>query len=110
VKDVIAIVLGGGRGTGLYPLTLQRAKPALAFGGKYRIIDIPLSNCIHSDIKRVFVLTQFLSALDKNVRIGDGVTIRARPEVSDLRTDTHWVQDGITVVPKGTVIPAGTTL
>lgn len=62
MKDVIGIVLGGGRGTRLYPLTLARAKPAVGFAGKYRIIDIPLSNCIHSGIKRVFVLTQFLSA------------------------------------------------
>src|SRR5208282_3543393 len=57
-----AIILGGGRGTRLYPLTLKRAKPAVGFAGKYRIIDIPLSNCINSGIKRIFVLTQFLSA------------------------------------------------
>jgi len=62
LKDVIAIVLGGGRGTRLYPLTLARAKPAVGFAGKYRLIDIPLSNCIHSGVDRVFVLTQFLSA------------------------------------------------
>lgn len=57
-----AIILGGGRGTRLYPLTLKRAKPAVGFAGKYRIIDIPLSNCINSGVKRVFVLTQFLPA------------------------------------------------
>lgn len=56
-----AVILGGGRGTRLLPLTLYRAKPAVGFGGKYRIIDIPLSNCINSGIKRIFVLTQFLS-------------------------------------------------
>jgi glucose-1-phosphate adenylyltransferase len=58
---VTAVVLGGGRGTRLYPLTLKRAKPAVGFAGKYRIIDIPVSNCINSGIKRIFVLTQFLS-------------------------------------------------
>jgi glucose-1-phosphate adenylyltransferase len=60
--DVTAIILGGGRGTRLYPLTLHRAKPAVGFAGKYRLIDIPISNCINSEIKRVFVLTQFMSA------------------------------------------------
>jgi len=62
VKDVTAVILGGGRGTRLFPLTLERAKPAVAFAGKYRLIDLPISNCINSGIKRVFVLTQFLSA------------------------------------------------
>jgi glucose-1-phosphate adenylyltransferase len=62
MKNVTAIILGGGRGTRLYPLTLRRAKPAVGFAGKYRIIDIPVSNCINSGIKRIFVLTQFLSA------------------------------------------------
>jgi glucose-1-phosphate adenylyltransferase len=62
MQGVTAIILGGGRGTRLYPLTLKRAKPAVGFAGKYRIIDIPLSNCINSGIKRIFVLTQFLSA------------------------------------------------
>ena len=62
MDGITAIILGGGRGTRLYPLTLKRAKPAVGFAGKYRIIDIPLSNCINSGIKRIFVLTQFLSA------------------------------------------------
>lgn len=56
-----AVILGGGRGTRLLPLTLYRAKPAVGFAGKYRVIDIPLSNSINSGIKRIFVLTQFLS-------------------------------------------------
>lgn len=59
---VAAIVLGGGRGTRLHPLTAERAKPAVPLGGRYRLIDIPLSNCIHSGINRIFVMTQFLSA------------------------------------------------
>ena len=62
LNSVTAVVLGGGRGTRLFPLTLERAKPAVSFAGKYRLIDIPISNCINSGIKRVFVLTQFLSA------------------------------------------------
>jgi glucose-1-phosphate adenylyltransferase len=61
VRGITAVILGGGRGSRLLPLTLYRAKPAVGFGGKYRIIDIPLSNCINSGIKRIFVLTQFLS-------------------------------------------------
>lgn len=61
MRDVVAIILGGGRGTRLFPLTLERAKPAVSFAGKYRLIDIPISNCINSDIRRIFVLTQFLS-------------------------------------------------
>jgi glucose-1-phosphate adenylyltransferase len=61
-KDVIAIILGGGRGTRLYPLTQMRAKPAVPLAGKYRLIDIPISNCINSGINRIYILTQFLSA------------------------------------------------
>jgi glucose-1-phosphate adenylyltransferase len=62
LQDVVAIVLGGGRGTRLYPLTKLRAKPAVPLAGKYRLIDIPISNCINSNVTRIFVLTQFLSA------------------------------------------------
>jgi len=62
MHSVTAVVLGGGRGSRLLPLTLERAKPAVGFAGKYRLIDIPVSNCIHSGINRIFVLTQFMSA------------------------------------------------
>ncbi|MBC7252142.1 MAG: glucose-1-phosphate adenylyltransferase [Anaerolineae bacterium] len=61
-QNVLAVVLGGGRGTRLYPLTKLRAKPAVPLAGKYRLIDIPISNCINSGFARIFVLTQFLSA------------------------------------------------
>jgi len=61
-EQVAAIVLGGGRGSRLWPLTAERAKPAVPLGGRYRLVDIPLSNCIHSQMNRIFVLTQFLSA------------------------------------------------
>jgi len=62
VKNVLAIILGGGAGTRLYPLTKLRAKPAVPIAGKYRLIDIPVSNCINSDIFKIYVLTQFNSA------------------------------------------------
>ncbi|RKN05271.1 glucose-1-phosphate adenylyltransferase, partial [Aquimarina sp. AD1] len=61
-KKVLAIILGGGQGTRLSPLTESRSKPAVSIAGKYRLVDIPITNCIHSDIKRMFVLTQFNSA------------------------------------------------
>jgi glucose-1-phosphate adenylyltransferase len=62
VKNVLAIILGGGAGTRLYPLTKLRAKPAVPVAGKYRLIDIPVSNCINSEIFKIYVLTQFNSA------------------------------------------------
>ena len=69
MNNVISLVLGGGRGTRLYPLTQFRAKPAVPLAGKYRLIDIPLSNCIHSGLNRIYVLTQFLSvSLHRHIR------------------------------------------
>lgn len=62
MNDVLAIILGGGRGARLFPLTARRSKPAVPIGGKYRLIDIPISSCLHSEIRRIFVLTQFNSA------------------------------------------------
>ena len=68
-KDVLSIILGGGQGSRLYPLTKNRSKPAVPIAGKYRLVDIPISNCINSDIKRIFVLTQFNSAsLNKHIK------------------------------------------
>ena len=61
-NEVLAIILGGGQGTRLFPLTQHRSKPAVPIGGSYRLIDIPISNCLHADIRRIFVLTQFNSA------------------------------------------------
>jgi glucose-1-phosphate adenylyltransferase len=61
VQDVLSLILGGGRGTGLYPLTKRRSEPAVPIAGKYRLIDIPISNCINSGLTRVYVLTQYLS-------------------------------------------------
>jgi glucose-1-phosphate adenylyltransferase len=61
-KDTLAIILGGGAGSRLFPLTATRSKPAVPIGGKYRLIDVPISGCLHADIQRIFVLTQFNSA------------------------------------------------
>jgi len=62
MRDCIAIIMGGGAGSRLFPLTLLRSKPAVPLAGKYRLIDVPVSNCINSDINKIFVLTQFNSA------------------------------------------------
>ncbi len=62
MRNVIAIILGGGKGSRLYPLTKVRSKPAVPLAGKYRIIDIPISNCLNCGINKIFVLTQFNSA------------------------------------------------
>jgi len=59
---VLAVIMGGGKGTRLFPLTKYRAKPAVPIGGKFRLIDIPISNCLHWDIRKIFVLTQFNTA------------------------------------------------
>src|SRR5512135_1996603 len=68
MQDVMGVVLGGGQGQRLYPLTKFRSKPAVPLGGKYRLIDIPISNCLNSQINKVFVLTQFNSAsLNKHI-------------------------------------------
>jgi len=62
MNKVLSIVLGGGKGSRLFPLTKDRAKPAVPFGGRYRIVDIPISNCINSGFKQIYILTQFNSA------------------------------------------------
>lgn len=68
-NDVLSIILGGGQGSRLYPLTGTRSKPAVPIAGKYRLVDIPISNCINSEIKRMYVLTQFNSAsLNRHIK------------------------------------------
>ncbi|MDR3116122.1 MAG: glucose-1-phosphate adenylyltransferase [Treponema sp.] len=62
MAQVLSIVLGGGKGTRLFPLTQARAKPAVPFGGKFRLVDIPISNCINADLRQIYILTQFNSA------------------------------------------------
>ncbi len=68
-KSVVAVILGGGAGSRLYPLTASRSKPAVPIAGKYRLVDIPISNCMNSNVNRMFVLTQFNSAsLNKHIK------------------------------------------
>ena len=69
-KSTLAVIMGGGAGKRLYPLTKMRSKPAVPFGGKYRLVDIPISNCLNSGIKHIYVLTQFNSAsLHKHIKL-----------------------------------------
>ena len=71
MKNAVAFILAGGQGERLYPLTKDRAKPAVPFGGIYRIIDFTLSNCVNSNLKRIYVLTQYKSfALDRHISLG----------------------------------------
>lgn len=75
MKKVLAIILGGGAGTRLQPLTLTRAKPAVPIGGKYRLIDIPISNCINSGISKIYALTQFNSqSLNRHISLTYNLT------------------------------------
>ncbi len=83
-KEVLAIILGGGRGTRLFPLTMLRAKPAVPVGGKFRLIDIPISNCINSGVSRIFIMTQFLStSLNRHVSSTFGGP-RLKPSFVDI--------------------------
>lgn len=80
MKNVATIILGGGQGARLFPLTMSRCKPALCYGGRYRLIDIPISNAIHSGSKNIFIITQFLSSsLHKHIlstyRLGNSSSI-----------------------------------
>jgi len=99
VRRVLALVLGGGRGTRLHPLTRDRSKPAVPLAGKYRIIDVPLSNCINSGVQRIYVLTQFNSvSLHRHIRrtytfdafSGGFVEILAAQQTLDA--DVGWYQ------------------
>ncbi len=98
MQDVLAIILGGGRGNRLFPLTLMRSKPAVPIGGKYRLIDIPISNCLHAGLRRMFILTQFNSAslnrhISQTYRMdlfsGGFVDILAAEQTPD---NPHWFQ------------------
>ncbi len=97
-KDVLAVIMAGGKGSRLSPLTIDRAKPAVPFGGKYRIIDFTLSNCVNSGIKQIFVLTQYKSySLERHIRLGWGfLSSELREFVVPLppqqRIDESWYQ------------------
>jgi glucose-1-phosphate adenylyltransferase len=69
MDNTVAVILGGGQGSRLFPLTKSRSKPAVPIGGKYRLVDIPISNCLNSDVRKIFVLTQFNSAsLNRHIK------------------------------------------
>src|SRR5580698_8962353 len=95
MRDAIGVLLAGGQGERLWPLTRDRAKPAVPFGGVYRIIDVTLSNCINSDLRRVFVLTQYKAlSLNRHVRqgwsslmgLGDFIEVLT----PQMRVSTNW--------------------
>src|SRR5207342_801049 len=96
MKEVLAVVLAGGKGSRLGPLTRDRAKPAVPFGGIYRIVDFTLSNCLNSGIRRIFVLTQYkASSLDRHLAMGWSVLSRELGEYIEIlppqqRIDQHW--------------------
>ncbi|MGH9601537.1 MAG: sugar phosphate nucleotidyltransferase, partial [Terriglobales bacterium] len=77
MKDTLAVLLAGGAGERLYPLTRDRAKPAVTFAGIYRIIDITLSNCVNSGVRRIYILTQY-KALSLNRHIREAWTVFSR--------------------------------
>jgi len=98
LADTLTIILAGGEGRRLQPLTTHRAKPAIPFGGKYRVIDFPLSNCLHSGLRRVLVLTQYKShSLFKHLRDGWGIF---NPELGEyittvppqMRRGSNWYE------------------
>ena len=99
MKDVLAVVLAGGKGSRLEPLTRDRAKPAVPFGGNYRIIDFTLSNCLNSGIRKILVLTQYKAmSLDRDIRLGwRSFLCRELGEFIDVvppqqRIDVKWYQ------------------
>lgn len=96
MRDVLTLILAGGKGTRLEPLTRDRAKPAVPFGGLYRIVDFTLSNCINSDLRRVMVLTQYKArSLDRHIRAGWDFLSRELGEYVEVlppqqRIDENW--------------------
>jgi glucose-1-phosphate adenylyltransferase len=99
MKDVLAVILAGGKGSRLEPLTRDRAKPAVPFGGSYRIIDFTLSNCLNSGVRRNLILTQYKArSLDRHISLGwQGYLCRELGEFIDVvppqqRIDEHWYQ------------------
>src|SRR5712692_2351358 len=98
LDDSLVIVLAGGAGERLYPLTRDRAKPAVFFGGPYRIIDFTLSNCINSGLRRIFIATQYKSlSLNRHIRMGWNVVSEELGEFVEIlppqkRVSEHWYQ------------------
>ena len=98
LDDSLVIVLAGGAGERLYPLTKDRAKPAVYFGGPYRIIDFALSNCINSGLRRIFIATQYKSlSLNRHIRMGWSIVSEELGEFIEIlppqkRVGEHWYQ------------------
>ena len=98
LDDTLVIVLAGGAGERLYPLTKDRAKPAVYFGGPYRIIDFALSNCINSGLRRIFIATQYKSlSLNRHIRMGWNIVSEELGEFIEIlppqkRVSEHWYQ------------------
>src|SRR6266478_6289337 len=98
LDDSLVIVLAGGAGERLYPLTMHRAKPAVYFGGPYRIIDFVLSNCINSGLRRMFIATQYKSlSLNRHIRMGWNIVSEELGEFVEIlppqkRVSEHWYQ------------------
>jgi glucose-1-phosphate adenylyltransferase len=98
MKDTLGVLLAGGAGERLYPLTRDRAKPAVTFGGQYRIIDITLSNCVNSDLRRVYILTQYKAlSLNRHIREGWGILGAEMGEFIEVlppmkRVSDQWYQ------------------
>src|SRR5215471_1018413 len=94
VEDTLVIVLAGGVGERLYPLTKERAKPAVYFGGPYRIVDFPLSNCINSGLRRIFIATQYKSlSLNRHIRQGWNVVSEELGEFIEILPPQKRVSD-----------------
>jgi glucose-1-phosphate adenylyltransferase len=106
MRNVLALILGGGQGSRLHPLTELRSKPAVPIGGKYRLIDLPISNCLHADLRRIFVLTQFNSAsLNRHVSSAYRMDLFSRGFVEILAAEqtpqsTAWYQGTADAVRK----------
>lgn len=109
ISNVLAVIMGGGQGSRLFPLTKERSKPAVPLAGKYRLVDIPISNCINSNLKRIYLLTQFNSAsLHRHISqsykfdhfSGGFVEILAAEQTF---TDTSWYQGTADAVRKNLV-------
>src|ERR1044071_5300397 len=108
-SNVLSVIMGGGQGTRLFPLTKERAKPAVPLAGKYRLVDIPISNCINSGLRRIYLLTQFNSAsLHRHISqsykfdhfSGGFVEILAAEQTP---TDTSWYQGTADAVRKNLI-------
>src|SRR5215813_9547142 len=108
-SNVLSVIMGGGQGTRLFPLTKERAKPAVPLAGKYRLVDIPISNCINSGLRRIYLLTQFNSAsLHRHISqsykfdhfSGGFVEILAAEQT---HTDASWYQGTADAVRKNLI-------